>query len=78
MALLFRALSKAYHQPLTASIDMLVVLISPTLEALTLFAFIVNRSVILLRKLEYVMVSVATAQSNTKQRFANQEIVFAI
>ena len=66
IALFYRALAKAFHNPLVAALDSIVMLYYPSLEALTLAAFCINRSFILLRKLQYVAVSVATAQSNTK------------
>ena len=64
--LLYRALAKAFHNPWMASLDSVVLLFDPSLEALTIAAFSIHRFFILMRKLQYVVVSVATAQSNTK------------
>lgn len=45
---------------------------------MTLFAFGVDRFYILLSKLDYVLVSLITAESNTKQRFKGQILCFVI
>ena len=51
VALMYRALAKAFHNPLAASLDSIVLLAYPNLEALTLAAFTINRTFILARKL---------------------------
>ena len=76
--LMYRAFSRLYHYPLASSLEALVLLAYPTLEALALAAFALNRAHILYNKLIYVAVSVATAVKNKKQRFASQNLCFAL
>ena len=76
--LMYRAFNRLYHYPLASSLEALVLLAYPTLEALALAAFALNRAHLLYNKLIYVAVSVATAVKNKKQRFASQNLCFAL
>jgi hypothetical protein len=78
ITLLFRALSKLYNCPLTASIESLVLLYSPSLQVLTLASFVLNRAMILQRKATYILVSIITAMKNKKQRFTSQGLCFVL
>lgn len=64
--LIYRAFNKLYHYPLNATIESLVLLQDPTPTSLALAAFGLNRLHILARKVQFMMVSYATAVKNKK------------
>lgn len=65
---MFRALSKAFHDPQTASIDSIALLTTGYRSSLGLFlfAFVIHRATVFLAKLDYALVSLVTAVKNTK------------
>ena len=64
--LLYRALNKLYHCPLTASIESLILLYVPDMWLLWMASFMLNRALILYRKSTYILVSIMTAMKNKK------------
>ena len=66
VTLLYRALNKLYHCPLTAALESIILLFYPSLEILTLAAFALNRALIFYRKATYILVSFITAMKNKK------------
>lgn len=78
MIFLFRAFSRAFHDPLGAAVESLVLLKYENASSLCLSGLILHRSRELLNKSVYMLASVATAMKNKKQRFTNQSICFAL
>jgi hypothetical protein len=78
VALLYRAMNKAYHCPLTASIESLVLLYDQSLVMLAVASFALNRALIFRRKATYILTSVITAVKNKKQRFSSQGLCFVL
>ena len=64
--LLYRALNKLYHCPLTASIESMILIYGESLWLVMLASFLLDRAIILYRKSTYVLVSVLTAIKNKK------------
>jgi hypothetical protein len=85
---MLRAYSKLFHDPAMAALDTLLALILAEAGAdiategapELLFAshFVINKVLLLIDKLDYILVSYLTAMKNTKQRFRNQELCFAL
>jgi hypothetical protein len=76
--LLYRALNKLYHCPLTAGIESISLVYLNSIVYLLLVSFFLDRLLILYRKSTYVLVSVVTAIKNKKQRFSNQGLCFVL
>ena len=64
--LLYRALNKLYHCPLTAGIESISLVYLNSLWYLLFVSFLLDRFIIFYRKSTYVLVSVWTAMKNKK------------
>jgi hypothetical protein len=62
----YRALSRAYNDPIFACIESIILFWESSPWTLIALSFCLNRAILLLRKTSYIMISVYTAIKNKK------------